>query len=129
MPYFFLLTMKAYQFDIENVPFMSDRGHFLAAVRFLYKVSNIVIIIKFFLEHIIRHVIGRYETPKEKVSTLRKALNGMQSASTYDRFCKKMEMLHTMDLSESNEIILYMLRIHPRHWTTFGNRSDIPDSR
>ena len=22
-----------------------------------------------------------------------------------------------------------MLRIHPRHWTTLGNRSDIPDSR
>ena len=34
-----------------------------------------------------------------------------------------------MDVSESNEIILYLLKIHPRHWTTFGNRTDIPDSR
>ena len=101
----------------------------MAAVRFLYKVSNIVITIKFCLEHIIWNVIARYDIPKEKVGTLRKALNGMQSASIYDRFCKKMKMLHTMDLSKSNEIILYMLRIHPRHWTTFGNRSDIPNSR
>ena len=86
---FFLLTMKAYQFDIENVPFVSDRGHLLVAVRFLYKLSNIFITIKFCLEHILRNVIGRYEIPKEKVSTLHKALNDMQSASTYDRFCKK----------------------------------------
>ena len=69
--------MKAYQFDIENIPFMSDRGHLLAAARFLYKVSNIAITIKFCLEHIIRNVIARYDIPKEKVGTLRKALNEM----------------------------------------------------
>ena len=34
-----------------------------------------------------------------------------------------------MDLVEPNKIILYILRIHPRYWTTFGNRSNISDSR
>jgi hypothetical protein len=34
---FFLITMKVMGFDIENIPFMTDRGPLLSAVRFYMK--------------------------------------------------------------------------------------------
>ena len=51
---FFILTMKNIGFDIENVPFMSDRGHLLSAARLLHTVSGITISVKFCLESHLR---------------------------------------------------------------------------
>ena len=99
-------NMKAMGFNITDIPFMSDRGHFLAAVKYLEQYSNMIVTVKFCLEHIIRNVIARYNLPKEEVLTLRKGLNGIQSASTYERFLRKFDILHTMDVPETKEIVL-----------------------
>ena len=60
--------MKSIGFDIENVPFMSDRGHLLSAVRFLQPNTGLVISVKFCLEHIIRNINSRDGLNKKNVS-------------------------------------------------------------
>ena len=62
---FFIVIMKLMVFDVVNVPFMSDQGHLLAAVRLLYILLGIVITIKFCLEHIIRNVVGKFKLGKK----------------------------------------------------------------
>ena len=123
--------MKALQFDIENVPFMSDRGHLLSSVRSLYKTGGMVTTVKFGLEHMIRNVVATFNIPKDKVLLLRKVINGIQNATNYDKFILNIRTMKKLEWPEEKEIMLYIyiLKIHPRHWTTFANRSDIPDSR
>ena len=62
---FFILTMKNIGFEFENVPFMSDRGHLLAAARMLLIVSGISISIKFCIEHIIRNTVANFDIKHE----------------------------------------------------------------
>ena len=83
---FLLLAMKAMDMDIENIPFMTDRGHMIAAVRFLFKTTGMVISLKFCLEHLIRNVQHKFNIDKDQVGDLRKCINGMQSAHTYEIF-------------------------------------------
>ena len=59
--------MKSIGFDIEGVPFMSDRDHLLVAVRFLQPHAGIVVSIKFCLEHIIRSIQHRFHIQHEQV--------------------------------------------------------------
>ena len=75
--------------DIENIPFMTDRGHMIAAVRFLFKTTGMVISLKFCLKHLIRNDQHKFNIEKEKVGDLRKIINGMQSAHTYEIFVEK----------------------------------------
>ena len=63
--------------DIENIPFMTDRGHLLAAVRFIYETTNIVITVKFCTEHIIRNVVHLFSIQKIKQPTLRTIVMGI----------------------------------------------------
>ena len=63
---FFLLSMKSMGFDNENIPFMTDRGNLLSAIRFLYQATNIVITVKFCTEHIIRNIVHSFSIPKTK---------------------------------------------------------------
>ena len=125
--FFFLLSMKSIGFDIENVPFMCDRGHLLAAVRFLQPNTQLVISVKFCLEHIIRNINNRFGLNKDNAAKMRIIMNRLQSASTYEKYM--IEIADIMDLEEvmNYEIIIYIMKIHPRHWTVFGNRHDISD--
>ena len=56
-------------------------------------------------------------------------MQSMQDSSTYERYRKKLELLTDFDVEKVDELKLYLTRIHPMHWTVFGNRSEIPDSR
>ena len=40
---FFLMIMNSINFDVKKIPFMSDRGHSIAAARFLRKNLGIII--------------------------------------------------------------------------------------
>ena len=62
---FFLLSMKSMGFDIESIPFMTDRVNVLSAVQFLYQTTNIVITVKFCSEHIIRNIVNSFSIPKQ----------------------------------------------------------------
>ena len=80
------MSMKEMGFDIENVPFMSDRGHLLAAASLLIRVSGLVISIKFCLEHIIRNVVGKFCIGIKQIRDLRTITAKMQSATSYSLF-------------------------------------------
>ena len=67
---FFIVTMKQIVFNVVNVPFVSDMGHLLATVRLLYRLSGIVICVKFYSEHIIRNVVDKFKIGKKGVTTL-----------------------------------------------------------
>ena len=121
--------MKAMDMDIENIPFMTDRGHMIAAVRFLFKTTGMVISLKFCLKHLIRNDQHKFNIEKEKVGDLRKIINGMQSAHTYEIFVEKTKLLSKLNTNDCHDILVYLMKIHPRHWTIFGNRRDIPDTR
>ena len=99
--------MKALQFDIENVPFMSDRGHLLSSVRSLYKTGGMVTTVKFGLEHMIRNVVATFNIPKDKVLLLRKVINGMQNATNHDKFILNMRTMNNLEFPEEKEIMLY----------------------
>ena len=83
---FFLLTMRNMGFDITNIPFMSDRGHFLSAVKYLESHNITVVSVKFFIEHIIRNVNHRFYIEKNNTVEIRNAIMGLQSATTYKNF-------------------------------------------
>ena len=55
-------------------------------------------------------------------------MDRLQSASTYEKFM--IEIANIMDLDDvmHYEIIIYIMKTHPRHWTVFGNRHDISDA-
>ena len=125
---FFVLTMKNSGFDIENVPFMSDRGHLLADGRLLNTVCGITISVKYCMEHIIRNTIGKFHIKKSAIPLLRKVISAMQGSDTFEKF-----LTNTHDLADKfedfgKEIAVYIMRIHPRHWTVFGNLETIPDT-
>ena len=83
---FFVLTMKNSGFDIENVPFMSDRGHLLAAGRLLNTVCGITISVKYCMEHIIRNTIGKFHIKKSAIPLLRKVISAMQGSDTFEKY-------------------------------------------
>ena len=59
---------------------------------------------------------------------MRTAINKLQGASTFEEFQHKSSYVTQFDSEKGPMILLYLLKIHPYHWTTFGNRYDIKDS-
>ena len=125
---FFITAMQSMKFDIINVPFMSDRGHLIAAGRYMERNFNIVISIKFGVEHIIRNIVQKFNIERERLQDLRTAINKLQGASTFEAFQHKSSYVTQFDSENGPLILLYLLKIGPYHWTTFGNRYDITDS-
>ena len=124
---YFVMLMKEMGFDIENVPFMSDRGHLLAAASLLIRVSGLVISIKFCLEHIIRNVVGKFCIGIKQIRDLRTITAKMQSATSYSLFMESCDRLKEIFGNRGELMCVYLLRIHPRHWTVFGNLTSIND--
>ena len=126
---FFLAVMQSMKFDIINVPFMSDRGHLIPAARYMERNFNVVISIKFCVEHIIRNVVQKFNIDKERLQELRTCVNKLQEASTFEGFQQQSSYVTQFDPEIGPLILLYLLKIHPYHWTTFANRHDIKDSK
>ena len=79
--------------DIEQMPFMCDRGHLVSAVRFIYATSQMVVTLKFCIEHIIRNVVTKFNIMKKHYKELREVIGSMQSSATYEQFLEKMTIL------------------------------------
>ena len=120
--------MKNIGFDIENVPFTSDRVHLLAAARMLKIVSRITISVKFCIEHIIRNTIAKCDVAKYDIKKLRDIIASMQGCSTFEKYLDICENLVKTWDGVGKDIAVYIMRIHPRHWTVFGNLDTIPDT-
>ena len=96
---FFLLSMKAMGFNITDIPFMSGKGHFLAAVKYLEQHNNTIVTVKFCLEHIIRNVLHKLNINKTKEAYLiRNAIVNLSSANTYQRFYQSIKKLRSLIL-------------------------------
>jgi hypothetical protein len=91
-------------------------------------VSCITISIKFCIEHIIRNTLARCDIDKCDGKKLRNVIAELQRASTFEKYldtCQK--LVNSWDVV-GKDIAVYIMRIHPRHWTVFGNLDTIADS-
>jgi hypothetical protein len=111
-------------FDVENNPFFSDRGHLIAAARALaFEPTNLALTIFYCLEHIMRNVKGIFVIPKNSQQTVRNAIESLSESKTALQFCDNLKN-NFPDTATGKAIALYLLRIHPRHYTVFANRSN-----
>ena len=126
-----LLNLAKAGLDLSEYPVQTDRGNITDAVRWIYKQCNYVISLKYCLEHIIRNVNNTFKISDPMRPALRLHIQNLHQSTTIHEFHKA-----TTDLfgfhSPSNsllgfEIANYLLRIHPIHWTVFGNRESIPE--
>ena len=120
--------MQSMEFAITNIPFMSDHRHLIAAARCLERNVGVVITIKFCVKHIIRNIIHKFNVDKARLQNLKTAVNMLQGASTFESFQHKSSTIIKFDDDNGPIILLYLLKIHPYHWTAFANRDDIRDS-
>ena len=105
---FFLITMKVMGFDIEKIPFMTDRGPLLSAVRYLYEFQHIEISVKFCTEHIIRNIVKVHNIPKSDIQTLRQIVMGCQQATKLEVYISNVDKLKNYFPMNGNEIIIYI---------------------
>ena len=66
-----ILQMHAAGFPIELVPFLSDRGHLIAASVVLKEFHDLVIILFFCLEHILGNINDKFSIEKNQYQVLR----------------------------------------------------------
>ena len=85
--------------------------------------------IKFCIEHIIRNIIHKFSIEKENDEELSNTIKNLQSASTYEKFFQFTKKIERFDFVSGFEILAYLLKIDPRHWSAFVNRDDISDSQ
>ena len=102
----FLLSMKSVGLDIENIPFMTNKGHLLAAVRFIYQTTNIVITIKFCTEYIIHNIVHLFSIQRIKESTLRTIVMGMQQLTTLDQYFEYIDEINENTIKDVNDNIV-----------------------
>jgi hypothetical protein len=62
------------------------------------------------------------------VQTLRVIIAKMQGCSTFEKFLKECHALVNKWDVVGKDIDVYLMRIHPRHWTIFGNLDTITDT-
>ena len=73
---------------------MPNRGHLLAAARLLQIVFGITISVKFYIVHIIRITIGKFNINKPDVPKLHLITDIIQgSSSTFDKFIKQCHLI------------------------------------
>ena len=124
----YLLILYYSGIPIQDIPIFSDRGNLIAATKVLKKYYNITLSLKFCLEHIFRNIVHQFKLEKEQgtQSVIRARLHFLQSAETFQIFRKECEI--TCEFQDSKDpaigakVVDYLLRIHPVHWTVFGNR-------
>ena len=127
----YLLALYYSGIPIETIPIFSDRGNLIAATKALHKHFKITLSIKFCLEHIFRNIVHKFNLEKEQglQRVIRARLHVLQSAETFEDFryeCEKTcELQDTKDPALGAKTIDYLLRIHPIHWTVFGNRPSL----
>ena len=125
---FFLITMKVMGFDIEEIPFMTDRGPLLSAVRYLHEFYDIEITLKFCTEHIIRNIVKVHNISKSDIPTLRKIVMGCQQATNLEIYITNVDKLKNCFPMNGNDIVIYVMSIHPRHWCVMGNLEALSDN-
>jgi hypothetical protein len=123
---FMVLMMDRAGFDVEAVPWMSDRGNLLAAATILKRANGITLSIKFCLEHIFRNVVHQFKIGKDKLGLLRTAMSAMQASFEFVTYARATDKLIQAFGNETGwKISVYLMSIHPRHWVVFANRRDL----
>ena len=67
-------------------------------------------------------------TLKNEVESLRIIVAKMQVASSFEKFIQQCHILANRWDAKGKQIAVYLMRIHPRHWTIFGNLETIQDT-
>jgi len=123
-----LLHLSGFNFD--TFPIMTDRGHLLSAATMMkHARPDLCISLKYCTEHIIRNVQYRFSIKNAEAKALRAYVGQLQSAFTVGRYISTINNLLNRFPEKGNKIALYLMRIHPRHWTVFGNRNKISDNQ
>jgi hypothetical protein len=122
-----LLLLVLAGLDVEAFPWFSDRGNLLSASRILFSEYGLLLSIKYCLEHIIRNVTAKFGLKKSGQTQLRSLIQECQASATIGHFHFAIEKLYDNPQSATEplqgyKIALYLLSIHPIHWTVFGNR-------
>jgi hypothetical protein len=112
--------------DVEAFPWFSDRGYLLSASRFLFSQYGLLLSIKYCLEHIIRNVTVKFGLKKLGQTQLHTLIQECQTSQTIAHFDFAIEKVFDYPQSTtkplcSYKMALYLLSVHPIHWTVFGN--------
>ena len=102
----------------ENIAVFTDRGNLLAASSLIFAKLGLILNLKFCFKHIIRNVISMFHIPNDDTQPLRNIMNFIQCAVVDVVFFEYM-----LKLTESygHEVSLYVLKIHPTHYSVYGN--------
>ena len=80
------VSMKVVGFDVENVPFMPDRGHLLVVNRLLDIVTGITISVKLCTDYLSRNTVGKFKLKEMCIKPLRKHIANMEDSTGCDRY-------------------------------------------
>jgi hypothetical protein len=111
----------------------SDRGNLLSASRILFSQYDLLLSIKYCLEHIIHNVTVKFGLKKSGQTQLRTLIQECQTSQTIAHFHFAIEKVFEYPQSTTKplcgyKMALYLLLIHPIHWTVFGNHVSLPKS-
>jgi len=109
--------------DIQNCAIFTDRGNLLTVAR-VFHTCSVTLSLKFCLEHIIRNIKTAFKMSKYQVKYMATFLGYAVDAMTFEDFVRKLRYLIRAlrpDTVLGYDISVYLLQIHPRHWTNFAN--------
>ena len=111
----------------------TDRGHLLNAVRCIHDQLGITIPINYCDRHFIRNIVSQFKIKKQLRHIISTGIRQCAASQTIDQFLSSIEdfatcLLSSQDLSSNAlltaRIMLYILKVHPRFWTVFANRTN-----
>jgi len=107
-------------------------GPLLSAVKTICQELNITVPINFCDRHLLWNIVAKFNVKKPLQKILSTHIQGCAAANTMDLFLSWIEDLSKVLIQqykggktgsvETSNIILYLLKIHPRFWTVFANR-------
>jgi hypothetical protein len=128
MAWFIQMCIRA-GYPMEDFPIMTDRGNLLAAARALEEKLNIVLNLKFCVEHLIRNVTAMFDLDKDQETIIRASVEKIQQSSYLTTLSDHFNHLVSVFGEEKGcGIGIYLLGIDPVHWIVYANK-DICDDK
>ena len=116
---------------VSQVTF-TDRGPLLNAVRLIHEQLGVVIPINYCDRHFIRNIVSQFSIKKQCRYLVSNGVRRCASSQTLDQFLAAIEEMsmsllgcqdHSITALMVAKLMVYILKVHPRFWTVFANRS------
>lgn len=125
----FLDNLRKAGIDLGKLPLMTDRGVLLSVVNDYLAERHILLSLKYCVEDILRKIESRFSFSKTCQYYLRSCVQKLSGASTFQEFVWTLSEMERRLGKQGPTLVLYLLRIHPRHYTVFANRESILDEQ